>query len=176
MTEDIILVDRNDCEIGRMNKLEAHQKGLLHRAFSILLFNSEFQFLIQRRAIEKYHSGGLWSNTCCSHPKPDESVLEASHRRLKEEMGIVATELTQAFSFIYKVDFPNGLSEHELDHVVIGITDKTPVLNTLEASDWKYISYQDLKSDISQHPDNYTFWFKEIFEQAYVFLLNNQSK
>jgi isopentenyl-diphosphate delta-isomerase len=163
MGEEVILVDADGREIGTMNKLEAHKKGLLHRAFSILIFNSRNEFLLQRRAEGKYHSGGLWSNTCCSHPRPYEDILSAAGRRLKEELGLSA-KLEIMYHFIYKVDFPDGLSEHELDYVITGMTDELPVLNPEEASEWKYISYQDLKTDIDQNPDLYTYWFKIIIE------------
>jgi len=167
MQDLVVLVDTKDREKGVMDKLEAHQKGLLHRAFSVLIFNSSNQFLIQRRADNKYHSAGLWSNTCCSHPMPRETISEASRRRLKEEMGLTVDTLKESYSIIYKVDFENGLVEHELDHIIIGFTDAVPVLNKKEASDWKYISYTDLKKDISEHSDAYTFWFRMIFEKAY---------
>lgn len=167
MQDLVVLVDTKDREVGFMDKMEAHQKGLLHRAFSVLIFNSENQFLIQRRADTKYHSAGLWSNTCCSHPAPEETILNACHRRLKEEMGLTCEALTDLYHFIYKVEFENHLSEHELDHVIIGYSDSKPLLNPNEASDWKYISYDELKKDIANNPDAYTFWFKEIFEKAH---------
>lgn len=167
MQDLVVLVDTKDKEIGVMDKMEAHQKGLLHRAFSVLIFNSENQFLIQRRAGTKYHSAGLWSNTCCSHPNIDETILSASHRRLKEEMGLECETLTCLYHFIYKVDFDNGLFEHELDHVIIGRSDYHPVLNPNEASEWKYISYDELKKDILENPHQYTFWFKVLFEKTF---------
>jgi isopentenyl-diphosphate delta-isomerase len=167
MQDLVVLVDTKDKETGIMDKLEAHQKGLLHRAFSVIIFNSSNQFLLQRRANDKYHSAGLWSNTCCSHPMPEETVLKASHRRLKEEMGLDTDSLKEIYNIIYKIDFENGLTEHELDHIIIGFTDDIPVLNKKEASDWKYISYTDLKKDISEDADRYTFWFRMIFEKAY---------
>jgi len=175
MQDLVVLVDTKDKEIGVMDKMEAHQKGLLHRAFSVLIFNSENQFLIQRRATTKYHSAGLWSNTCCSHPNVNETILEASQRRLKEEMGLTCEALTDLYHFIYKVDFENGLTEHELDHVVVGYSDSKPLLNPKEASDWKYISYAELKKDISENPDQYTFWFKVIFEKTYRLVVKQQS-
>ncbi len=166
MNDFVVLVDTKDKETGLMGKLEAHQKGLLHRAFSVLVFNSSNDFLLQRRAASKYHSAGLWSNTCCSHPAPNETILEAGARRLKEEMGLLC-DLQELYHFIYKVDFENGLTEQELDHVLVGFTDQQPTLNLTEASEWKYISYENLKKDILINPDMYTFWFKVIFEKAY---------
>lgn len=167
MSDLVILVNSKDQETGVMDKLEAHQKGLLHRAFSVLIFNSSNEFLIQRRAVSKYHSAGLWSNTCCSHPAPEETILNAAKRRLKEEMGFECNNLTELYYLIYKVEFDNNLSEHELDHILIGFSDSKPKLNPDEASDWKYISYEELKKDIAGNPDNYTFWFKAIFEKTY---------
>eukprot|EP01136_Pigoraptor_vietnamica_P040975 Opistho-1_new@13409 len=159
--EHVILVDVNDVPIGTMEKLEAHQKGLLHRAFSILLFNEKGELLLQKRAISKYHSGGLWTNTCCSHPLPGESMEEATRRKLLQEMGI---ELTPDFSykFIYKAPLDNDLLEHECDHVFIGHFDGIPVVNPEEVEDWKYMSLVDLRSDIQENPDHYTAWFKLI--------------
>ena len=171
MHDRVVLVDTKDNEIALMDKMEAHKKGLLHRAFSVLIFNSENKFLIQRRAATKYHSAGLWSNTCCSHPSANETILEASHRRLKEEMGLTCEKLKKLYHFIYKIEFENGLSEHELDHVVVGHSNQEPILNPKEASEWKYISYEDLKKEISENPDQYTFWFKELFEKAYRLII-----
>ncbi len=167
MNNLVVLVDTKDKEIGLMDKLEAHQKGLLHRAFSVFIFNSSDEFLLQRRATSKYHSAGLWSNTCCSHPDPDETIIEASERRLKEEMGLSVASIHELYQLIYKVEFDNGLTEHELDHVLVGYTDELPILNAVEASEWKYISYDDLKKDILENPDRYTFWFRVIFEKTY---------
>jgi len=163
MIEEVVLVNIDDSVVGKMDKLEAHKKGLLHRAFSILIFNSKNEFLLQKRASGKYHSGSLWSNTCCSHPRPDEELIDAANRRLKEEMGLSAS-LKSIYSFIYKIDFHDGLSEHELDYVIVGFTDELPLLNKEEASDWKYLSYYDLIKDIEMHPDSYTYWFKMIVE------------
>ena len=129
--ENVILVNKDDCEVGVMEKMEAHQKGLLHRAFSVFLFNKKGEILLQQRAKHKYHSGGLWTNTCCSHPRPGESLSKATQRRLREEMGIKC-EMRPAFSFIYKKKFANGLTEHELDHVFLGRFDGTPEINKEE--------------------------------------------
>ena len=163
--DQVILVDDHDHEIGQMEKLEAHQKGLLHRAFSIFLFNDKGEMLIQQRAAGKYHSGGLWTNTCCSHQQPGETNIEAGKRRLLEEMGIT-TELRDSFSFIYRTDFDNGLVEHELDHVLIGSYNDAPNPDPAEAQDWKYISLKDLLLDVDKNPDNYTIWFKICLKQV----------
>ena len=157
--DSVILVDENDTEIGSMEKLEAHKQGLLHRAFSILLFNSKGELLIQQRSSEKYHSPNLWTNTCCSHPRPGESVVNAAHRRLLEEMGI-QTELKLAFKFTYRVVMDNGLIENEVDYVFTGSFDGNPELNIDEVSDYKYVSVDAIKSDIRINGENYTSWFK----------------
>lgn len=159
--EEVILVNEKDQPVGQMEKMEAHQKGLLHRAFSVLIFNSSDQVLLQKRASSKYHSGGLWTNTCCSHPRPGETVLEAANRRLMEEMGMTA-DLTERFHFIYKTDLDNDLVEHELDHVLVGQSDDLPKLNPEEAEDFKYIDLETLKEELKSSPENYTIWFKII--------------
>jgi isopentenyl-diphosphate delta-isomerase len=159
--DQVILVDSTDKEIGTMEKLEAHQKGLLHRAFSVFLFNSAGEMLLQQRADSKYHSPGLWTNACCSHPAPNETIVEAGHRRLKEELGI-ATFLAPAFSFEYRTHFENGLIEHELDHVLIGYTTNEPELNPLEAKAFKWISIPQILDEIKLNPEEYTSWFKII--------------
>lgn len=159
MNDLVVLVDQNDRELGTMPKLEAHKKGLLHRAISVILFNNKGEMLLQRRALNKYHSGGLWSNTCCSHPYPNENINHAAQRRLKEEMGIVA-ELDLDFSFIYKCDLNNGLVEHEYDHVFVGNYANPPKINTDEVSEWKYMKLEEIRSDIIINPDLYTEWFK----------------
>lgn len=155
----IILVDPEDKEIGVSDKLLAHQSGQLHRAFSVFIFNSKAELLLQQRAGTKYHSPGLWSNTCCSHPKPGEKTLDACNRRLKQEMGLKC-KLEFGFSFTYKFHFSNGLTEHEFDHVYFGSTDDLPELNLNEVSNWKYIRLQALENEISLHPENYTPWLK----------------
>ena len=162
--EKVILVDEQDNAVGAMEKIEAHKKGMLHRAFSILLFNSKGEVLLQKRAKEKYHSGGLWTNTCCSHPSPDETMEAALNRKLKQEMGI---DLHPEFSykFIYKHTFENGLTEYEFDHVFTAIFNGEPHINTQEVEHWKYIDLRSLKEDISQHPENYTYWFKLIIQK-----------
>ncbi len=160
--EQVILVTEQDEAIGVMEKLEAHKKGVLHRAFSVLVFNSSNELLLQRRALQKYHSPGLWTNTCCSHPKPTETTLDAAHRRLIEEMGFDC-ELKFSHSFIYKVDFDNGLTEHEFDHVFIGFTSLTNFeFNKEEVHEFGFFSIQYLIEDIIKNPNNYTEWFKII--------------
>ena len=162
--EKVILVDSHDKEIGVMEKMKAHQEGALHRAFSVLLFNSNGELLLQKRASTKYHSGGLWSNTCCSHPKPNEDNLDAVRRRLKEEIGITA-DPSFLYNFIYKYQFDNKLIEHELDHVYIGETDSDPIINPNEVEEWKWISWENLIKDIHTNEGKYSFWFKRIIHQ-----------
>jgi len=164
--EQVVLVNEHDEDIGYMEKMEAHEKGLLHRAFSVFVFNSKQELLLQQRAIEKYHSGGLWTNTCCSHPRKEETVLAAAHRRLDEEMGLECA-LEQKFSFIYKAELDQGLTEHELDHVLVGVTDIEPIINPAEVHAWKYKSMQAIQQDMKEHPEAYTEWFKIIFERVY---------
>jgi len=159
--EHVILVDKFDNEIGLMEKLEAHEKGLLHRAFSVLIFNSKGEILLQKRADCKYHSAGLWTNTCCSHPQANESIEEASRRRLMEEMGIDLQPFF-AFKFLYKVKLDNELTEHELDHVFFGIYDGLPALNENEASDYKFMNVAALKKEMIKNPEQFTHWFKLI--------------
>lgn len=157
--EKVVLVDANNRQTGTMEKTEAHEKGLLHRAFSVFILDSSGRLLLQRRSSGKYHSPGLWTNTCCSHPRPGESVKNAAIRRLKEEMGITCS-LKESFTFIYKAEFDNGLTEHEFDHVLIGVTDSDPVVNPEEADSYKYIDPDNLAKDIHNSPDNYTVWFR----------------
>ena len=164
--ENVVLVDRNDNPIGLMPKLEAHQIGVLHRAFSVFILNQKGQLMLQRRALDKYHSPGLWTNTCCSHPRESESNIEAGVRRLKEEMGFT-TPLKSMFSFIYKSKFDNGLTEHEFDHVLLGYYDKQPFINTIEVSEWKWMSLDKIIIEIKNKPEEFTVWFKIIFERFY---------
>ena len=162
--EQVILVDQDDNAIGTMEKLEAHRKGLLHRAFSVVIFNSKGEILLQKRATSKYHSGGLWTNACCSHPLPDESIEVATQRKLKQEMGIdLKTEY--AYKFIYRTNLDHGLIEHECDHVFTGIFNGEPIINTHEVEDWKFISQEKLRNDVKLNPQNYTYWFKLILDQ-----------
>jgi len=157
--EEVILVDEADNQIGTAEKLQAHKEGKLHRCFSAFVFNSEGKLLLQQRAKSKYHSGGLWSNTCCSHPRPGEAVEAAAHRRLKEELGFDCP-LKEAFTFIYKTKFDNGLFEHEFDHVFIGKFDGSPIPNPEEVESWTWVSLAELKKDIKENPENYTYWLK----------------
>ena len=167
--EKVILVDKNDNQVGLMPKLEAHEKGLLHRAFSIFVFNSRYELLLQKRASSKYHSGGLWTNTCCSHPREGEDTLDAANRRLDEEMGI-KTSLRKVYDFIYKAELDNQLTEHEFDHVFYGVCDRDPKLNKDEAEDFKWVDMETLNNDIIKNEDNYTVWFKIAFEYFYNYL------
>lgn len=164
--EKVILVNENDEQIGVMPKLEAHEKALLHRAFSVFIFNDKNELMLQQRAFQKYHSPGLWTNTCCSHQRDGESNIEAGKRRLKEEMGFV-TELQETISFIYKAPFDNGLTEHEFDHVMIGYYNSEPKININEVADWKWMNLENVRLDIKSHPENYTAWFKIIFDKFY---------
>ena len=173
--EQVILVDEKDRPQGTAEKMEAHRKGLLHRAFSVFLFNDEGKLLLQRRAKGKYHSGGLWTNTVCSHPMPGEDTRAAAIRRLKEEMGIEA-EVHKIFDFIYRAELDNGLTEHEFDHVFIGKFNGKPELNPEEADDYRYMHLQEIREDIRRHPGQYTAWFKIIFEKSWDALLREAGK
>jgi isopentenyl-diphosphate delta-isomerase len=159
MDELLILVDNNDNQIGFLDKLSVHRSGVLHRAFSVFIFNLNGDLLLQQRALNKYHSPGLWSNSCCSHPHLNEITSVACNRRLEEEMGIICS-MKFAFSFVYKAKFENGLTEHEFDHVYFGISDDSPTPNPEEVKSWKYISMQDLKINILKSPEKYTEWLK----------------
>ena len=166
MKEHVILVDEQDNPIGLMEKIEAHEKALLHRAFSVFVFNEKNELMLQQRAAEKYHSPLLWTNTCCSHQREGESNIEAGKRRLQEEMGF-SCELEELFSFIYKAPFDNGLTEHELDHVMIGRFNDEPIINPEEVASYKWMSLEEVKNDIENHPEKYTAWFKIIFKESY---------
>lgn len=163
--ENVILVDENDTQIGIMEKMAAHIVPRLHRAFSIFLFNSKGDLLLQQRAFTKYHSPGLWTNTCCSHPRNGETMEQATSRRLMEEMGITC-EMHETFTFIYKAPVGLGLIEHEFDHVFFGQTDDIPVINTDEVTAWKYMSLDDIAEDMNAHPECYTEWFKISFDEV----------
>ena len=170
MTEEkVILVNEKDEQIGLMPKLEAHEKAQLHRAFSIFILNSKNEVMLQQRASEKYHSPLLWTNTCCSHQREGETNIQAGSRRLREEMGF-STELKELFHFIYKAPFDNGLTEHELDHVMIGYFDDEPVINPEEVESWKWMNIDEIKEDMQRNPAIYTVWFKIIFDEFYHFL------
>ena len=162
----MILVNRQDEELGTMPKIEAHQKALLHRAFSVFVMNRKGEVMLQQRAPNKYHSPNLWTNTCCSHQRLGESNIEAGMRRLKEEMGF-RTELKEIFSFIYKAPFENGLTEHEFDHVLLGYYEGEPHINPGEVANWKWMLPEDIKMDMEANTSSYTTWFRIIFSRFY---------
>ncbi|CAI8397361.1 MAG: Isopentenyl-diphosphate Delta-isomerase [Formosa sp. Hel3_A1_48] len=164
--EKVILVNENDEQIGLMPKMEAHEKAVLHRAFSVFIFNSKNELMLQQRAAHKYHSPLLWTNTCCSHQRDGESNIQAGTRRLQEEMGFT-TPLKETTSFIYKAPFDNGLTEHELDHIMIGHYEKAPSINPDEVEAWKWMPLEEVRLDIAAQPELYTAWFKIIFEKFY---------
>lgn len=170
--EFVVLVDENDNPQGLMEKMKAHEEGLLHRAFSVFIFNDHNELLLQKRADEKYHSGGLWTNTCCSHPRNNEDIIEAGKRRLNEEMGFEC-EIESVFSFIYKAKLDNDLTEHELDHVLIGKYNERPIPNPHEVGDWKYINLDELSTDLKQNPNHYTVWFQKIFSRVEEYLFKH---
>lgn len=163
--EYVVLVDENDVQQGLMEKMEAHEKALLHRAFSVFVFNDEGKMLLQQRALSKYHSGGLWTNTCCSHPRDGETPEQAGERRLQEEMGF-SCSLKKAFAFTYIAPFDNGLTEHEYDHVLIGEYNDNPEVNPDEVESYKWVTWNELLSDVEQHPEEYTEWFKIALDQV----------
>ena len=167
--EQVILVNEKDEPIGLMNKMEAHEKAVLHRAFSVFVLNDKNEVMLQQRAHHKYHSPLLWTNTCCSHQRAGETNLQAGKRRLYEEMGFNA-ELKELFHFIYKAPFDNGLTEHELDHVMIGYSNEVPSINPDEVESWKWMKIEDIKEDMIQNPALYTIWFKIIFDEFYHYL------
>ncbi len=162
--EHVILVNEKDEQIGLMPKLEAHKKAMLHRAFSVFVFNVKDELLLQKRAMHKYHSPNKWTNTCCSHQRNGETSIKAGKRRVFEEMGFLC-ELEEKFSFIYKAPFDNGLTEHELDHVLVGYYNENPKINPDEVSDYCWMSISGIKNDIIHNPDKYTVWFKIIFKE-----------
>lgn len=164
--ENVVLVDTNDNPLGLMEKIEAHRKGLLHRAFSVFIIDDASRLLLQKRSQTKYHSPGLWTNTCCSHPRYGEIVIDAANRRLLEEMGLSAN-LKHMFSFIYRADFDNGLIEHEFDHVFVGTSNSDPIINPDEVCDWKWTDLEKIKKDIIENSQHYTEWFKIIFNKFY---------
>jgi len=166
MQDKVILIDENDTPLGEIEKLEAHQKALLHRAVSVFVFNTDNKLLLQKRALNKYHSPGLWSNTACTHPAPHESNEEAAIRRLKEEMGLTLTKITKLFHFIYKEQLDNGLFEHELDHVFIGFSEEWPVPAPNEVSDFDYVEMHEVLEQVKKSSHNYTVWFKKIIERV----------
>ncbi len=169
--EKVILVDQDDNKIGLMEKLEAHKKGVLHRAFSVFIFNDDNELLLQRRALDKYHSGGLWTNTCCSHPRDGEDLIDAGMRRLLEEMKFTC-DIAPVFSFIYKAKLDNELTEHEFDHVLIGRYNSSPNPNPNEVCDWKFVDLSVLEQDLIDFPEKYTIWFRQVFDRVKKHLLN----
>ncbi len=167
--EKVILVDINDNPIGTMPKMEAHEKALLHRAFSVFILNDKGELMLQQRAMHKYHSPGLWTNTCCSHQREGEENILAGKRRLKEEMGF-STPLEELFSFIYKAPFENGLTEHELDYILLGYFDGNPIINPNEVATWKWMSLEQITNSIKDNPQDFTVWFKIIFNRFYKYI------
>lgn len=166
--ESVILVNAQDVMVGTMDKLAAHKKGHLHRAFSIFLFNSEGKFLLQQRAEHKYHSGLLWTNSCCSHPRPGESIFPAAKRRLEEELGIKDVDLKPLFNFTYYAPLDNALIEHEFDHILVGIYDGNDIaLNCQEVMAYRYTSYAELNQEITRSPEVFTYWFLEIYKRVF---------
>ncbi len=163
--QEVILVNENDEQVGTMEKIEAHEKALLHRAFSVFIFNSNGEMLLQQRALEKYHSPGLWTNACCSHPNPGEETLQAAERRLKEELGFTIP-LKKIFDFTYKASFDNGLTEHEFDHVFTGVYDGAINFNPHEVAAVQYRSLMDIRSSLQTHPHQFTAWFKIAFDKV----------
>jgi isopentenyl-diphosphate Delta-isomerase len=164
--EQVVLVNERDEELGLMEKMEAHEKALLHRAFSVFVFNQSGELLLQQRALDKYHSGGLWTNTCCSHPRPNESVADAACRRLREEMGF-EVPLQKVFDFIYQASFDNGLTEHEFDHVFVGYYDGPIQVNSAEVNDYRYRSMDSIQLSLETHDGLFTAWFEIIFPKMW---------
>jgi isopentenyl-diphosphate Delta-isomerase len=173
MQKDIILVDKNDTPVGESNKDEAHEKGLLHRAFSVFILNKNGEILLQRRALTKYHSAGLWTNACCSHPKPGETTPDAAHRRLQEEMGFDC-DLEEIFSFTYRAEFENNLIENEFDHVFLGHYDNKINPDIAEVDDYKWIDLETLKKEIENDPNPYTAWLKICFDKFLKYTKNKK--
>ena len=163
--EFVILVDEFDNELGTMEKMEAHVEPVLHRAFSVFIFNNKGELMLQQRALSKYHSPGLWTNTCCSHPREGEKTADAAHRRIMEEMGFDC-DFEEVFSFTYQADVGGGLTEHEFDHVFIGHSDTVPVINRDEVNEWKYASMAEMKNSMLHSPEQYTVWFRIVFDQV----------
>ncbi len=165
--EEVILVDENDGQIGTMEKMEAHIKAVLHRAFSVFIFNSRGEMLLQQRALNKYHSGGLWTNACCSHPRPGEETAKAAERRLQEELGF-STEIDKVFDFTYNAPFDNGLTEYEFDHVFVGNFNGSISPDPHEVKDYCFKSMADIADSLSLHPNKYTAWFHLAFPKIYT--------
>ena len=166
--EFVVLVDEQDNPIGKMEKQQAHIEGLLHRAFSIFIFNSEKKLLLQKRASSKYHCGGLWTNSCCSHPRENENIQDAANRRLAEEMGMQCS-LKPIFTFMYRAEFDNGLIEHEFDHVFFGESDQNPKINPEEVETYRYIAMENLQQEVKEFPENFTPWFIIALDRVLAF-------
>jgi isopentenyl-diphosphate Delta-isomerase len=173
--EEVILVNEQDEQVGSMEKMEAHYKGALHRAFSVFIFNNKGEMLLQQRAITKYHSGGLWTNACCSHPRPGESTNEGADRRLQEELGF-STSITKIFDFKYNASFNNGLIEHEFDHVYVGNFQGQVKPNPSEVQDYCYMTMKDILASTQSHPHKYTAWFCIAFPQVYKWWQSQQAQ
>jgi isopentenyl-diphosphate delta-isomerase len=172
--EEVVLVDEKDNDVGREEKIKAHMNGgKLHRAFSIFIFNGKGEMMIQQRAFGKYHCGGLWTNTCCSHPRPGELAENAAHRKLKQEMGF-DTDLKEILSFTYRAPFENGLTEHEFDHVFVGGFDGNPQMNPQEVGDFKWVNPNVLEKDVNENPDKYTPWFKIVLARVLEWYRENK--
>lgn len=165
----VILVDRYDTPVGKAGKMEAHRKALLHRAVSVFIITPGGEWILQRRALGKYHSRGLWTNTCCTHPLPGERTYDSARRRLREEMGMDC-ELTEIFSFVYREKLEDGLYEHEFDHVFTGVSEGKPKPDRSEVEEWKAVPFYMLEKDILENPGDYTVWFRQIFRKVNVFL------
>ena len=171
MSEHVVLVNERDQPVGLMEKMEAHRKGLLHRAFSVFVLNADGELLLQKRASSKYHSGGLWTNTCCSHPREGEDVLDAAHRRMQEEMGFDC-HLEKLFTFTYRAEFDNDMIEHEFDHVFVGYDNQNPTPNPEEVEDFAWLSLPKIEQDIKDNPEKYTAWFIIVFDRFYQNILS----
>ncbi len=167
--EKVILVDENDQPLGEMEKMEAHEKALLHRAFSVFVFNDKDELMLQQRALSKYHSPGLWTNTCCSHPRKGETAIQAGHRRLMEEMGFDCP-IEKIFDFVYKAKLDKGLTEHEFDHVLFGRYTDDPKINIEEVESWKWMTMDAIAADMKSNPEKYTVWFRIAFDRVFEYL------
>lgn len=167
--EKVVLVDEKDNPRGEMEKMEAHEKAELHRAFSVFVFNKNDELMLQQRTLSKYHSPGLWTNTCCSHPRKGETPIDAGHRRMMEEMGFDC-EMEKIFDFVYKAELEKGLTEHEFDHVLFGRYDEAPEINPEEVESWKWMKMEDIDVDMKAHPEKYTIWFQIAFDRVFEFL------
>lgn len=160
----VVLVNEQDEAMGVEEKIRAHQLGALHRAFSVFVVNAAGQLLVQKRALTKYHSRGLWSNTCCGHPRPDEVLAKAARRRLSEEMGF-DSHLTELFAFVYRTDLEDGFIENEYDHVLVGCFEGAPIPDPTEIAEWKWVDLAALSVDLKEHPESYTYWFRISFDR-----------